>query len=637
MPTIATSGGGGATTTLMTTTLLTTMLLRNGLMTLILMVSSRGLSSSMTTMTTTASMMDPSLSPTQDPSYGSNPAFLSSQLPSIGVPNGDAPAMVLDDRIQRIVLTGEETSNLKPEEVFRSVVVGSDSSDSSAGDNIKLVGRSKHAKGDEVYSSSGSSNRNTLVDRIGKGHQHNKQRTTSGGKFSEPDSIPPEERNDSDNPLHATDLEVTALVNIVDPSTSQQQQQHHHQQQQLPSITGTGESTDETNDDDDRGSRTSSISSSSSGSWSVPTMSNNNISSPRTMATTTAEPPASVPTPQHHQQAQPSVAVASSPPPQQQHQQQQQQKHRTINSMNLNPTTPAMLVKPVDEHRKLLKSTGPILNYVFDSHPPYYKSSYYNTRYGPHFETDNVTNITVQNGDDLFLSCRISLLLDKTVSWVLRKHGETDLQLLTVGKQTYSGDPRYTVEFQYPNNWRLKIAAVNKNDEGVYECQISTHPPKVIIYYLHVNAPEVLIVDEEGQALYDKYYEVGSTIKLLCRIRHMSMLRSAVYWIHNEAILNHDVQRGGISVKTNLTNIGANSTLFVAKVNRQDSGNYTCSIGPNQHYSVSVHVLNGTANPYGIYQRSCAFSALLGPGTLELKCLLKQLLFLLLLRRLATR
>ncbi|XP_058466554.1 uncharacterized protein LOC131439492 [Malaya genurostris] len=320
--------------------------------------------------------------------------------------------------------------------------------------------------------------------------------------------------------------------------------------------------------------------------------------------------------------------------PLQSQQQQQQQRHRTINSMNLNPTTPAMLVKPVNEHRKLLKSTGPILNYVFDSHPPYYKSTYYNARYGPHFETDNVTNITVQNGDDLFLSCRISLLQDKTVSWVRRKHGETDLQLLTVGKQTYSGDSRYTIVFQYPNNWRLKIAAANKNDEGVYECQISTHPPKVIIYYLHVNAPEVLIVDEEGEPLYDKYYEVGSTIKLMCRIRHMSMLRSAVYWIHNENILNHDVQRGGISVKTNLTNVGANSTLFVAKVNKQDSGSYTCSIGPNQYYSVSVHVLNGTANPYGIYQRSCAFSALL--DTVDSRFILKQLVFLL-IRHLAGR
>uniref|UniRef100_A0A182SDL6 Ig-like domain-containing protein n=1 Tax=Anopheles maculatus TaxID=74869 RepID=A0A182SDL6_9DIPT len=73
------------------------------------------------------------------------------------------------------------------------------------------------------------------------------------------------------------------------------------------------------------------------------------------------------------------------------------------------------------------------------------------------------------------------------VSWVRRKSGDTALQLLTVGKQTYSGDSRYQIEFQYPNNWRLKITRANKNDEGVYECQISTHPPKVIIYYLYVN------------------------------------------------------------------------------------------------------------------------------------------------------
>lgn len=38
---------------------------------------------------------------------------------------------------------------------------------------------------------------------------------------------------------------------------------------------------------------------------------------------------------------------------------------------------------------------------------------------------------------------------------------------------------------------------------------------------------------------------------------------------------------------------GANSTLLVAKVNKSDSGNYSCSIGPNQYYTVTVHVLNG--------------------------------------------
>lgn len=43
----------------------------------------------------------------------------------------------------------------------------------------------------------------------------------------------------------------------------------------------------------------------------------------------------------------------------------------------------------------------------------------YKNRYGPHFEDiaslGNVTNITVQVGNTVYLNCRISLLQDKTV------------------------------------------------------------------------------------------------------------------------------------------------------------------------------------------------------------------------------
>jgi hypothetical protein len=70
---------------------------------------------------------------------------------------------------------------------------------------------------------------------------------------------------------------------------------------------------------------------------------------------------------------------------------------------------------------------------------------------------------------------------------VRRKHQNNELQLLTVGPHTYTGDSRYTNDFQYPNNWRLKIAYVNKRDEGSYECQISTHPPKVVQTNLFIN------------------------------------------------------------------------------------------------------------------------------------------------------
>lgn len=47
------------------------------------------------------------------------------------------------------------------------------------------------------------------------------------------------------------------------------------------------------------------------------------------------------------------------------------------------------------------------------------------------------------------------------------------------------------------------------------------------------------------------------------------------------------------SVKTNLSDEGANSTLFVARVNKSDSGNYTCTIGPTLYFTTNVHVLNG--------------------------------------------
>lgn len=82
------------------------------------------------------------------------------------------------------------------------------------------------------------------------------------------------------------------------------------------------------------------------------------------------------------------------------------------------------------------------------------------------------------------------------VSWVRRKSGETHLDLLTVGMHTYSGDTRYKMEFQYPNNWRLKIESAVKEDEGSYFCQISTHPPRVIQKNLFVNGKFCYLISE---------------------------------------------------------------------------------------------------------------------------------------------
>lgn len=64
--------------------------------------------------------------------------------------------------------------------------------------------------------------------------------------------------------------------------------------------------------------------------------------------------------------------------------------------------------------------------------------------------------------------------------------------------------------------------------------------------FISFAAPEVIIADEHGELLVDKFYEVDSTIQLVCIVRHIAMASSAVYWLHGDRMLNFDMSRGGI-------------------------------------------------------------------------------------------
>lgn len=59
--------------------------------------------------------------------------------------------------------------------------------------------------------------------------------------------------------------------------------------------------------------------------------------------------------------------------------------------------------------------------------------------------------------------------------------------LLTVGLSTYSSDDRFLVEHtRHLGNWALRIKNARKDDEGIYECQLSTHPPESIFIELRI-------------------------------------------------------------------------------------------------------------------------------------------------------
>ncbi|XP_046400660.1 uncharacterized protein LOC124166963 isoform X2 [Ischnura elegans] len=220
----------------------------------------------------------------------------------------------------------------------------------------------------------------------------------------------------------------------------------------------------------------------------------------------------------------------------------------------------------------------------------------------PFFEDfANATNITTQLGNTVFLHCKVNDLRDKTVSWVRRK-GD-NIHLLTFGLHTYSSDSRYSLNYQHPNDWKLQIKFANQRDQGHYECQVSSHPPRIFYVLLTVVVPKVEIVDERGVAIVDKFYKAGSTIELKCVISQVPHPSSYVTWKHGQRMLNYDTSRGGISVKTDILTGGAMSRLYIANANKQDSGNYTCALADVAETTVYVHVLNGE-NPAAM-QHGC--------------------------------
>ena len=59
--------------------------------------------------------------------------------------------------------------------------------------------------------------------------------------------------------------------------------------------------------------------------------------------------------------------------------------------------------------------------------------------------------------------------------------------LFAVGLATYSSDERFHVEHtRHRGVWDLRIKSVRKDDEGIYECNLSLHPPESIFISVSV-------------------------------------------------------------------------------------------------------------------------------------------------------
>ncbi|XP_055603397.1 uncharacterized protein LOC129751742 [Uranotaenia lowii] len=302
--------------------------------------------------------------------------------------------------------------------------------------------------------------------------------------------------------------------------------------------------------------------------------------------------------------------------------------------------------------RPLLVPTLPDIRHRIIHSMPYQSKHHHERHWGPFFEEPlNVTSGALQVGYHLsteaILNCRVGMLKDKTVMWIRRTTDK--VSLLTVGNNTYSGDPRIRVKFQYPNNWRLHINPIRSDDAGLYMCQVSTHPPRVFATNLTVLEPAVRIVDEMGYEFYDRYYKLGSTIDICCQVslsylatlpptakqqpggafngleQQQQMQNGAKSKLPAEAASTSNNHKDktkqslpqnvvwkkdgielpkDIKLSSSLSKQWFHSRLSIIQAERTHSGIYTCTVADKQTTSAQIQVLNGET-PAAVQHNGC--------------------------------
>ncbi|XP_076028342.1 uncharacterized protein LOC143017463 [Oratosquilla oratoria] len=202
----------------------------------------------------------------------------------------------------------------------------------------------------------------------------------------------------------------------------------------------------------------------------------------------------------------------------------------------------------------------------------------------PMFDPTHSRDVTALAGKNAILNCRVHNINDKEVSWIRHR----DIHLLTVGRYTYTSDQRFRgLHEEESDDWILKINYVQTRDSGVYECQVSTTPPKS--HFIKLNVVEPLTRVLGGP---DMYINKGSTINLTCVVDYSPEPPDFIYWNHNDKIISYDSERGGVTVIIEKGDV-TTSSLLIQRAQAGDTGTYVCNPSNASPTSISVHVLNG--------------------------------------------
>ncbi|KAG7156732.1 Limbic system-associated membrane protein-like 1, partial [Homarus americanus] len=150
-------------------------------------------------------------------------------------------------------------------------------------------------------------------------------------------------------------------------------------------------------------------------------------------------------------------------------------------------------------------------------------------RDGPRVDMAHSGNVSSVQGRTASLRCRVLQRANKTVSWIRHR----DLHLLTVDQYTYTTDQRFQ--------------SVQLRDQGIYECQIGTTPPKSHFVTLHIIEPRTEILGGG-----DVHVNTGSTINLTCLVLYHARSPHTLTWLHQGKIAGTSHSQEPIRIKLRL-------------------------------------------------------------------------------------
>ncbi|XP_069975261.1 uncharacterized protein [Penaeus vannamei] len=131
--------------------------------------------------------------------------------------------------------------------------------------------------------------------------------------------------------------------------------------------------------------------------------------------------------------------------------------------------------------------------------------------------------------------------------------------------------------------WELSVRDVRLSDAGIYECQMTSHPPSSLFFYLRVVEAQAVIQGEP-----DVHVHTGVSLKLHCTVELATEPPLYIFWFHNDSMINYAPKR---PLKVMKHNFG--SSLIINNVTWDDAGSYRCEPHKAKAANLTLHVVEG--------------------------------------------